>query len=146
MFYRQSLVPFGFCFYVCVDKFDSLVYISSYSHYMWYLVKGLCEPHNDHTSLSVIAIQCTIPDCLPCNGRTEQLGFCRTSDFGNHADGQQECFQKHVHVYAAYNYKLQGFATDASERHWSIICYIILFSFLENRGNICLPQSSDTVP
>ena len=26
----------------------------------WYLVKGLCEIHNDHVGLSVIAIQCAI--------------------------------------------------------------------------------------
>ena len=27
---------------------------------MWYLVKGLCEIHNDHVGLSVVAIQCAV--------------------------------------------------------------------------------------
>ena len=35
---------------------------------------------------------------------------------------------------------LQGFATDASERHRSIICCIIFIPFFENRGYIRLSQ------
>ena len=34
------------------------------------------------------------PGCLPCHGRTGPVGFRKTSDFGNHADSQQECFQR----------------------------------------------------
>ena len=32
--------------------------------------------------------------CLPNHGRTGPAGFRKTSDFGNHADSQQECFQR----------------------------------------------------
>ena len=31
--------------------------------------------------------------CLPCHGRTEPVVFRNNSDFGNHTDIRQECFQ-----------------------------------------------------
>ena len=34
------------------------------------------------------------PGGLPCHGRTKPVGFHKTSDLGNHADSQQECFQR----------------------------------------------------
>ena len=34
------------------------------------------------------------PDCSPNHGRIEPFGFRKTSDFGHHADSQQEYFQR----------------------------------------------------
>ena len=76
------------------------------------------------------------PDCLPCHGRTEQDGFCRTSDFGTMLTVSKNAFKGNVLVYIAYYYMLQGFGTYANERHRPIICCIILFPFLKKSGPV----------
>ena len=54
----------------------SVVSISS-SPPVWYLVKGLHKIHNDHISLPVTTIQCTIQIADHAMVELNQLGFAR---------------------------------------------------------------------
>ena len=79
---------------------------------MWYFVKGLCEIHFDHVGLSVITIQCTIQVVNQIMEELNQLGFAGPLTSETMLTVSKNAFKGYVLVYIAYNYMLQGFATD----------------------------------
>ena len=122
-------------FYRDFLRFPRLAYLCQATLYrspVWYLVKGLCEIHYDHVSLSVSVIQYMIQIANQIMEKMNQLGFARPLTSETMLTVSKNAFKGKVLVCIAYNYMRQGFATDASERHWSIICCIIFLPYLEN--------------
>ena len=74
-----------------------------------------------------------------------QLGFAGPLTSKTMLTVSKNAFKGYLLVYVAYYYMLQGFSTDASERHRSIICCIIVSPFLKIGATFAHRQSSGTV-